>query len=104
MCSTPRPQTTVKGKAATRGSLLSNMSPKARSLFAERANVAQKRRHQIAMKAQQNQGQQQVSIITSQKAVNRLAKKSQHNLSYWLVRASLREIFLMLFFGKSKGI
>lgn len=104
MCSTPRPRTAVKGKAGISGSLLSNMSPEARSRFAERANVAQERRHQIALKAQQNNRQLNTSLRAPKKAVNRIAKKSQNNLSYWLVSASLKEIFMMLFFGKSKHI
>lgn len=104
MCSTPRPRTKVKGKAGTSGSLLSNMSPEARSRFAERANVAQQRRHQMTIKTQQNNRQQDAAIITSKKAVNRVDQKSQHNVRYWLVSASLKEIFMMLFFSKSKRI
>lgn len=104
MCSTPRPKTTVKGKAGTSGSLLSNMSPEARNRFAERANVAQERRHQIAIKAQQHNRQHSESKRTTKKPANRIAKKSQSNLSYWLVSASLKEVFMMLFFGKSKHV
>lgn len=84
MCSTPRPKTKVKGKKSHRGSVLSNMSPGVRSRFAECANSAQERRHQIA--------------LTTQK----IAEKPQHNLLYWLVSASIKEIFLLLFLGSSK--
>tara|TARA_R110001583_G_C5423190_1_gene388066 strand:- start:129 stop:503 length:375 start_codon:yes stop_codon:yes gene_type:complete len=104
MCSTPRPRTVVKGKAGTSGSLLSNMSPEARSRFAQRANVAEERRHQIAIKAQQKNRQLNTSIRSSTKVDNKIAKKSQNSLSYWLVSASLSEVFMMLFFGKSKRI
>jgi len=52
MCSTPRPKTKVKSSASKSGSLLSTLSTQARNRFAERANLAQERRHQIAMKAQ----------------------------------------------------
>lgn len=102
MCSTPRPKTKVKGKAGSNGGVLSSMSSEARSRFAERANVAQERRHQIAMKAQQKERNHNTPIRTSKKIVSRAATKSQRKLSYWLFNASLKEVFLMLFFGSSK--
>lgn len=104
MCSTPRPKTAVKGKPGSSGSLLSTMSPEVRSRFAERANVAQERRHQIAMKAKQNNRQLNFSVKKSARAANRIPKKSQSNLNYWLVSASLKEVFMMLFFGKPPRI
>jgi hypothetical protein len=104
MCSTPRPKTKVKGKAGTSGGLLSNMSAETRSRFAQRANAAQERREQIAIKAQQNNRQLNASLRTTKKAVHRLANKSQNSLSYWLVSASIKEVFMMLFFGKSKRV
>tara|TARA_R110001583_G_scaffold39134_10_gene125719 strand:- start:30 stop:344 length:315 start_codon:yes stop_codon:yes gene_type:complete len=104
MCSTPRPKKKVKGKASLNGSLLSNMSPEARSRFAERANVAQERRHEISLKEKQHNRQFNASVKKSAKAVNRIAKKSQKSLMYWLASASLKEVFIMLFFGKSKHI
>lgn len=104
MCSTPRPKTKVKGKAGTSGGLLSNMSAETRSRFAQRANAAQERRDQIAIKAQQNSRHLNASIRTSKKANNQIAKKSQNSLSYWLISASLKEVFMMLFFDKSKRI
>ena len=102
MCCTPRPKTKVKGKAGSSGSLLSNMSSEARNRFAERANVAQERRHQIAMKAQQKERHHDAAIRTAKKVVRRAATKSPSNLSYWLLNASLKEVFIMLFFGSSK--
>lgn len=102
MCSTPRPKTKVKGKAGSSGSLLSNMSAEARNRFAERANVAQERRYQIALKTQQKKRQRNTPIRTAKKVMSRAATKSPSNLSYWLLNASLKEVFIMLFFGSSK--
>jgi len=102
MCSTPRPKTRTKGKSRASGSLLSSMSSEARSRFAERANLAQERRHQIAITVQKETNQWNHTTKTSRKAINQTIKKSQRNLSYWLVSASIKDIFLTLFFGKSK--
>ena len=92
----------MKGKSSASGSVLSKMSPEARSRFAERANVAQERRHEMAMKSQQKQRQRDIPRRTTKKITSHSAKKAQSSFSYWLLHASLKEIFLMLFFGKSK--
>lgn len=102
MCSTPRPKTKVKGKAGISGSFLSNMSPEARSRFAERANIAQERRHQLAMKEQQNNRQLNAPLRTTKKIAKPKDKKSSSSLTYWLFNASLKDLFFMLFFGTSK--
>lgn len=102
MCSTPRPKTKVKGKAGSNGGVLSSMSSEARSRFAERANLAQERRHQMAMKAQQKERNLNTPKRASRKIVRRTATKSQQTLSYWLLNTSLKEVFHMLFFGPSK--
>ena len=102
MCSSPRPKTKVKGKAGISGSLLSNISPEARSRFTERANIAQERRAQLKKKAQQKKAQLETSAIINNKTLNRATKKPQRKLSYWLFNASLKEIFMSLFFGTYK--
>jgi len=102
MCSTPRPKTKVKGKANRNGSVLSNMSTETRSRFAERANLAQERRHQIAIKAQQKKRHHNVAIKSANKVGSRAVTKSSNKLSYWLLNASLKEVFTMLFLGSSK--
>ena len=100
MCSTPRPKTTVKGKTISSGSILSSMSSETRTRFAERANAAQERRYQIAVKAQQKQREN--SRKNTNKTSNYVAKKQQHGFSYWLFNANLKDVFTMLFFGNSK--
>jgi len=76
------------------------MSSEARSRFAERANIAQERRHQVAMKERQHNS----SVKNALHKAPKKNQKSQRNLSYWLVSASLKEIFTRLFWGKSKHI
>ncbi|MDO6508129.1 hypothetical protein Q4506_14255 [Colwellia sp. 4_MG-2023] len=102
MCSTPRPKTRVKGKAGSSDSVLSNLSVESRSLFAERANIAQERRHQMAMKQRNDQRQHDASIKKVTKAVNSDVNNSQNSLSYWLLKANLKDLFIMLFFGTSR--
>jgi hypothetical protein len=102
MCSTPRPKSKVKSKGGTSSSLLSNMSPEARSRFAERANIAQERRHQLAIKSQEKKRQVDTSTKVAQKVERLSANKSQDNLNYWLLNASLKKAFTMLFFSKPK--
>ena len=99
MCSTPRPRTQVKGSASKTGSLLSNLNSETRSLFAERANLAQERRHKIAMKAQHNKSKLNEPIKPCDKVNQQNEHKSKPNLGYWLHNASLSEVFKYLFFG-----
>ncbi|MCI2284414.1 hypothetical protein L3081_14760 [Colwellia sp. MSW7] len=105
MCSTPKPKTKVKGKTAGGGSLLSTMSTEARSRFAERANIAQERRDNIALKRQQEKRQHALVSKGVKKVASNSAKipeTQQRNLSYWFFKASVKDLFVMLFFGKSK--
>lgn len=101
MCSTPRPKTKVKGKSGISGGLLSNMSPEARSRFAERANAAQERRQKITQEAQQKK-RLDASVESKRKAVTPSAKKAQKGLSYWLLNASLKDVFIALFSATPK--
>jgi hypothetical protein len=103
MCSSPKPKRQVKGKGGHSGSLLSNMSVEARSRFAERANLAQERRHQNMMEAKKHEISLTASIKHSYKTELNL-QKSPRNFRYWLVSASLKEIFIRLFLSKSVGI
>lgn len=102
MCSTPRPKTKVKGKASSSGSILSSMNSEARTRFAERANMAQERRDQIAVNAQQKKQQRDTSRKSTNKTPSHSAKKQQHSFSYWLFNANLKDVFTMLFLGNSK--
>ena len=102
MCSSPRPKTKVKGVAGVSGSLLSNISPEARSRFTERANIAQERRDQLKKKAQRSSVQLEASAHIDKKTLTRAKKKPQRNLSYWLLNASLKEIVMSLFFTTYK--
>ena len=102
MCSTPRPKTAVKAKQLLSGTILSNMSSEARSRFAERANAAQERRHQIALKTRQTRLRLDTSQKGTKKVVNSSLNQSSHSISYWLLNASLKELFMMVFFGHSK--
>ena len=102
MCSTPRPKTTLKAKAANSGSLLSNLSTESRRLFAERANIAQERRHQMAQQLKHDKHQHDAAIKMSTKTVVRDVNNKQKRLSYWLLEANLKELFIMLFFNAVK--
>lgn len=102
MCSTPRPKTTVKAKRVPSGTLLSGMSALTRSRFAQRANAAQERRHQIAMKARQTRLHHDSAQKSTKKVVSHSTNKSSPNIIYWLFNASMKEIFMMVFFGHSK--
>lgn len=101
MCSTPRPKTKVKGKASSSGSILSAMSSEARGRFAERANAAQERRHQIAMNARQTKSHLDNCQKDTKKGGNSYINESSHNISYWLFNASLKEIFMVIFLRHS---
>jgi hypothetical protein len=102
MCSTPRPKTSVKGKAGSSGSVLSNLSTESRSLFAERANIAQERRDQMALKQKKDKHRHDASIKKAKKAVNSDVNNAQNSLSYWILKANVKDLFIMLFFGTSR--
>jgi hypothetical protein len=107
MCSTPRPKTQAKGKSGRSGSLLSNISAEKRRRFAERANIAQERRDDMTMKNQKSSSGLNVTLINNKVKLiskDKKVQKKPNSLSYWLVSASLKEIFIMLFFGKSMHI
>ena len=82
MCSTPRPKTKVKGKSGASGSLLSNMSPDARSSFAQRANAAQERRDQIARKARPMKEHRTPSQGKTRKVVDSTVKKTTRGFNW----------------------
>jgi hypothetical protein len=100
MCSTPRPRTKVAGKSSSSASILSSMSTESRRRFTEQANIAQERRDKIKMAEKNQKKYNKASTKAIYKSVNKKASKS---LSYWLVSASLREIFALLFFSRSKA-
>lgn len=102
MCSTPRPKTTVKAKSVISGTILSRMSAEDRRRFAQRANMAQERRDQIAIKTRQTRNQVTSAQRSTKKVANATIHKSSHSFSYWLLNASLKEVFVMIFFGHSK--
>ncbi len=101
MCSTPRPKTKVKGKSGISGGVLSNMNPDARSRFAERANIAQERRHKIMMKEQQKKRPDN-SVRLDKKVKNTSDRNMRNSLSYWLLNASMKDILILLFSSTPK--
>jgi hypothetical protein len=102
MCSTPRPKTTVKAKVASSGAILSAMNSTARARFAERANAAQERREQLAIKTRQSNKKLENISTTTKKIANSSLKKHSNNFRYWIFSASLKEIFTFLFLGRSR--
>ena len=92
----------VKGKSATSGSLLSTMSSESRHRFAERANSAQERRHEIAINLKKSSFTLTNPMDSKELYGVTRHKNKQKNFRYWLVSASLKEILILLFFGKSK--
>ncbi len=104
MCSSPKPKSKVKGKGGKSGSLLSTISPAARTRFAERANLAQERRHKLAMKIIKHEAQLATSFSRSNNKPPTKSQQSSKNVFYWLATASINDIFSMLFLGKSKPL
>lgn len=101
MCSTPRPKSAIKGKVRSSGTILSNCSAEARSRFAQRANAAQERREQVKAK------EQVIQRKTARLKMNKRNTKPVHKptgLSYWLFHASVKEILLTVFVGRSKHV
>jgi hypothetical protein len=102
MCSTPRPKRKIKSAktGAISGSVLSNLSAQKRADFVKRANSADARRQEV--KQQKAEKKQALSLVVNQaKKVVKNQKKPTKSWSYWLVDASIKEIIMMLFFGKS---
>jgi len=102
MCSTPRPKRKIKSTASgsVSGTLLSNLSAQKRADFVKRANSADERRQQI--KHQKSAQKQTLSLVnnTRKKAIKTKMTPTK-SWSYWFVDASIKEIFMLLFFGKS---
>ena len=102
MCSTPRPKRKIKSAktGAVSGSVLSNLSAQKRADFVKRANSADDRRQLIQQ--QKVEKKQALSLVTNNtKKVIKNKKTPTKSWSYWLVDASIKEIFMMLFFGKT---
>ena len=104
MCSSPKPKSKAKGKKSGGGSILANISPESRSRFSERANAAQDRRDE--MKAAQKQKALQHNTLTNRSLTSAVVKtkKQEKSFGYWLLNASVKDIFVLLFMGKSKTI
>ncbi|MBL4909713.1 MAG: hypothetical protein JKX78_06780 [Alteromonadaceae bacterium] len=101
MCSTPRPKRKIKSASTgtVSGTMLSNLSAQNRADFVKRANSADDRRHQIQQQIAEKK--QALSFVGHNvKKVIKNKKVSTKNWSYWLVDASIKEIFMMLFLGK----
>jgi hypothetical protein len=101
MCSTPRPKKKVKGKSGSSGGVLSNMNPDARRRFAERANIAQERRHKIMMEEQQKKRLDN-PVRLDKKVKNFSDRNMRNSLSYWLLNASMKDILILLFLSTPK--
>jgi len=101
MCSTPRPKRKMKSatQGLASGSMLSGLSAQKRADFVKRANSADDRRQQI--KQQRAEKKQALTLVkNSGKKITENKKVLTKNWSYWLVDASIKEILMMLFFGK----
>ncbi|WP_426357901.1 hypothetical protein ACPUVO_15830 [Pseudocolwellia sp. HL-MZ19] len=104
MCSSPKPRTKSKGKKSGGGSILANISPESRRRFSERANAAQDRRDEIRLVQKQKVLQQQVASKRHVNIQTNKTKTQDKSFSYWLINANLKEIFVLLFLGKSKVV
>ena len=103
MCSTPRPKRKVKvASSSAGGTILSGLSAQKRAEFVQRANSADERRFQLQQKKMEEK--KRLHLVTShrlKKTNKKQLKKSSKNWSYWLVDASIKDLFMMLFLGKS---
>jgi len=100
MCSTPRPKRVMKTNSTsvtTNGTILSGLSAQKRAAFVQRANQADDRRYELQQKAAEKKRENNHLTHTKNLSI----KKSTKNWSYWLIDASIKEIVMMLFLGKS---
>jgi len=97
MCSSPKPRTKVKGKSTSSASFLSSMSVESRQSFTQRANIAQDRRDKIEIAEKATNSSDKTHLRTKKIS---LKKKTPKRLSYWLLEASAKEIFKLLFVRK----
>ncbi len=102
MCSTPRPKRNFKagGARAASGSILSGLSADTRAAFVKRANMADERRYQLNQQTKTNQhAVRHVNRAFLPK--NKPSQQTNKNWRYWLIDASISELFIMLFWGKA---
>lgn len=102
MCSSPRPRKKIQGRVRASGSILSSMSVEARRQFTERANHAQERRYEMAINEKNKKNQQIPSVRVVKKVEKNSLVKLKSSLSYWLLTASLKDIFTIFFSGSLK--
>jgi hypothetical protein len=105
MCSTPRPKRNLKAGtagASSSGTILSDLSAQKRAEFVKRANSADERRYQLK---QQIAAKTHKAISPTEKITsllkNKNVKQKTKSWHYWLLDASMKELFMLLFLGKS---
>ena len=102
MCSTPRPKRNFKagGARAASGSILSGLSSDTRATFVKRANMADERRYQLRQQTKASQHTES-RLNKSFSSKNKPAQQTNKNWHYWLIDASMSELFMMLFWSKA---
>jgi len=109
MCSTPKPKRRVKVKTANASvGILSGMSSEKRQSFAQRANQASARRieaKKLKLIELDRIGKSQITSVLPQDSNISLQKSNQlkrqnKSVIYWLLSASVSDIFRRLLMGK----
>jgi len=99
MCSTPRPKQKVKGKPYSNVvSILASLDSEARMKFTQRANQASIHRGEIKAQEHAKQVSQKALVIPKPNK----AKKLQRSWLYWLLSASISDIFRHFFHLQKK--
>jgi len=104
MCSTPRPKRSLKSASAgatTNDTILSGLTAQKRAIFVQRANQADDRRYVLQKQAELKKCENNHRFIKQNTLIKKTQEKPIRSWSFWLIEASLKEIVMMLFFGKS---
>lgn len=104
MCSTPRPKRVMKSSstgATISGTILSGLSAQERATFVQKANQADDRRQELQQKAavKKREKLRNTHAINSSLSIPQIKVTKKWN--YWLIDASLKEIFMLIFLGRS---
>ena len=102
MCSTPRPKRAMKlnnAGAITNGTILSGLSAQKRAVFVQRANQADDRRYELEL--QQKASESKHNSHIKNLSIKKTYKNQQKSWRYWLIDASLKELFLVMLLGRS---
>jgi len=97
MCSSPRPKRKIKiAKSVKSGGALANMTMNARQSFANKANLADEKRHKLIVAKKTSQQSHIIAarrVTKQKKSISKTVKKSWY---YWLAHASLTQIISKL--------